>query len=432
MGEITGPASPNAAAGGASPEDHVPSAARERPERETIIIRKRGFLWPITAAIGLTIIAVVAIGLYQIVGHSERLYRAHFGTDVHRDASDVRLLSAERSRRMVRDDEIQFILRRGEQGPQRVIVARSAADAFVNTQLNYIDARRRAMKDTVRRDLAALFERVFADREAAVNAYADWFFAWGQSWQLLYQALAGGINELPKVGLSHTKVTEAARIEAERYLMDHYNEFVLKPELRDPKIIAGARRILKKAHDEFRLTLGTLDYRLTQFLEKHTRHTEPITAEDRRRIELDWEAQRWKAPRGAIEGKYREALTSMATIAGSAVILGPVLEATVLPLLGKVVVDVLAGFELTIGGTVLGSEVPFLGNVVGLVVGALADYGLSYFRESMDREAFVEGNRAAIEATMQEWQDKLAGEFDQLIDVWMDDTQAAIALEERQ
>jgi len=43
----------------------------------------------------------------------------------------------------------------------------------------------------------------------------------------------------------------------------------------------------------------------------------------------------------------------------------------------------------------------------------------------------VEGNRAAVEATMQEWQDKLAGEFAHLVDVWMDDTQTAIALEER-
>ena len=358
MGKITGPASPPDAVSGASPEDHVPSAARGRARRKPIIIRKRGFLWPITAAVGIAMVAVVAVGLYQIVGQSERLYNAHFGTDVHRDTSDLGLLSEERSQRAVRDDEVEFILHRGENGARRVIVERTAADAFVNTQLNYIDQRRGDIKAAVRRDLAALFEQVFADREVAVNAYADWFFAWGQSWQMLYQAIAGGLNELPKVGLSRTKVTEAARIEVERYLMDHYTEYVLKPELRDPQIIAGARRILKRAHDEFRFTLSTLDYRLTQFLKEHTRHTEPITAEDRRRIALDWEAQRWKAPRGAIEGKYREALIGMATIAGSTVVLGPVLEATALPLLGSVVTEVLAGFELTIAGTIAGSEVP--------------------------------------------------------------------------
>lgn len=401
---------------------------RDRPVRETIIIQKqRGFLWPITSAVALVILVVSGIAVVNLIGESERLNRDHIQTHVHVDSSQVALLGPERSRRMVEDGEIEFILRRGPEGPQRVIVARDAAAEFVNTQLAYIDQRRQGLKDKIKRDLAAQFERAFADRNAAVEAYADWFFAWGSSWKILYQAVMGGINEVPKVGISRTKVTEAARIEVERYMMQHYKEFVLKPELRDPLIVSGTEQVLRDAHQEFLFILSTLDYRLTDFLKRHTRHIESLDPGDVQRIKLDWEAQRWKTPRTQIDNQYRQALTSIGTIAASTVVLGPMLEATILPLLGEVIAETMAGFELAIGGAVLGSEVPLLGNLLGFAAGVGADYLLSYFRESLNREDFVAGNRAAVEATMREWQGKLLPELQRLVDVWMDDTQAVAA-----
>lgn len=432
MGEMVGTASPGREVTKSSPSVELLHPARERVERETIIIQKhRGFLWPITGAIGLVILGVSGLAIWNLMGESERLHRDHIDTQVHSDSSLTALLSSGRSRRMVKDDEVEFVLRRGADGPQRIIVARTAADAFVNMQLNYIDERRHALKDKTHRELIALFDQVFSDREPAVNAYADWFFAWGQSWSMLYQAVMGGINEVPKVGISRTKVTEAARIEVERYLMDHYKEFVLKPELRDPLITKGMERVLREAHQEFLFTLSSLDYRLTEFLKTHTRHIEPLTQTDQQRIKLDWDAQRWKMPRTQIDGQYQQALVDMATIAGSTLVLGPVLEATVLPLIGELVTETLTGFEWTIGGTLAGSEIPFIGNVAGLALGAVGDYALSQFRDRMNRAEFVIGNRAAIEATMREWKDKLSPELDKLIDIWMDDTQATIALEKR-
>ncbi len=378
------------------------------------------------------ILGVAGIAVYNLMGESERLHREFIEKQVHPDASAVAMLSPERSRRMVQDDEIEFILRRGSDGPQRVIVARDAAAEFVNTQLNYIDQHRRQLKEKIDREITALFEQAFADREAAVNAYADWFFGWGSSWRILYQAVMGGINEVPKVGISRTKVTEAARIEVERYLMQHYKEFVLKPELRDPVITGGTERILREAHQEFLFMLSSLDYRLTEFLKKHTRHAEPLGPDDVKRIKLDWEAQRWKAPRTQIDEKYQEALTSITMIAGSTLILGPVLEATVMPLLGEVVTEAMGGFDLAIGGAVAGSEVPGLGTLVGFLAGAGGDRLLSHWRERMNRDEFVADNRAAIEATMREWKEKIRPELNRLVDVWMDDTQAGVAMEHKE
>jgi hypothetical protein len=432
MSEVVGHCSPRPKAmPPSSAEVEVLTPKQGVIERPAVIIHKRGFLWPITGAIGVVILGVSAVAIYNLVVESERLHREHIDTPVHADRSQVAMLSPERSRRAVRDDEIEFILRRGDDGPQRVIVARTAADAFVNTQLGYIDQHRQALKAKVSRDLDALFERVFADREAALTAYANWFFGWGTSWTILYQAVTGAINELPKVGLSRTKVTEAARIEVERYLMDHYKEFVLKPEVRDPLIVSGTAQILRDAHQEFLFTLASLDYQLTDFLKKHTRHIEPLRAEDQQRIALDWQAQRWKTPRAQIDGQYQQALSGIAAVAGGAVVLGPILESTVLPLLGEVITETLAGFELTIAGTVAGSEVPLLGNLVGGAIGLAGDYVLAKFRDHMNRDDFVAGNRAAIEATMREWKNKLLPELQKLIDVWMDDTQAAIAQEHK-
>jgi hypothetical protein len=428
MAEFMGNASPVAEITTSSPPVEILSPSPHRVERETVIIHKRrGFLWPITGAIGLVILAVAGIAVYNLMGESERLYNEHIGKQVHPDTSGVAMLAPERSRRMVQDDEIEFVLRRGAEGPQRVIVGRDAAADFINTQLNYIDEHRRQLKEKINRESTALFEQAFADREVAVNAYADWFFAWGSSWKILYQAVMGSINELPKVGISRTKVTEAARIEVERYLMQHYKEFVLKPELRDPVITRGTERILRDAHREFLFMLSSLDYRLTDFLKKHTRHVEPLGPGDVQRITLDWEAQRWKTPRAQIDAKYQEALTSIAMIAGSTVVLGPALESTI-----QVVTEAMGGFELAIGGAVAGSEVPFLGNIIGFLAGVGADRLLSYWRDRMNREDFVAGNRAAIEATMREWREKITPELNRLVDVWMDDSQATVALEKRQ
>jgi hypothetical protein len=364
----------------------------------------------------------------NMMGDSERRHREYVETPVHEDKSQVAVVAGDRGRRMVKKGEIEFILRRGPQGAQRVIVARSAADEFVNSQLGYIDQYRQRLKGKVSRDLAAVFEQAFADRQKAVNKYADWFFAWGRSWQILYQAVAGGINELPKVGISRTKVTEAARIEVEAFMLQHYKEFVLKPEIRDPLIASGVERILRETHQEFLFMLSSLDNRLTEFLKKHTRHAEPLERRDVQRIALDWEAQRWKTPRTAITDQYQRALTGVATIAGSTMVLGPILESTVLPLLAEIVGEALLGFELTITGAVMGSEVPLLGNLVGGGIGAGADYLVGRFREHMDRDDFVKGNRAAIDATMREWREKVGEELHRLVDVWMDDSQAAVAL----
>jgi hypothetical protein len=68
------------------------------------------------------------------------------------------------------------------------------------------------------------------------------------------------------------------------------SRFVLKPELRDPIITSGTERILREAHQEVLFILAALDYRLTDFLKKHTRHMEPLEAGDIQRIKLDWES----------------------------------------------------------------------------------------------------------------------------------------------
>ena len=67
-----------------SPQVEILTPSPHRVERETVIIHKRrGFLWPITGAIGLVIIGFAGIAAYNLMGESQRTYWEFIGKPVH-------------------------------------------------------------------------------------------------------------------------------------------------------------------------------------------------------------------------------------------------------------------------------------------------------------------------------------------------------------
>lgn len=283
-------------------------------------------------------------------------------------------------------------------------------------------------RTTAHRDAAEGLDRVFAtafaSRDADIAAYADWFFEWGRSWRLLYEALTGAVEETLRLSFSTTQVTDAARQAVESYLLRHYQDFVLKPEIRDPGIAGGARAVLIDARAAYLDAVARLDDDLQRFLAEKTSFVEELPA-DAVAVKIDWDAARWRAPTGALEDRTLEPVASAAVI-GSGAMLGSILQRVALPFFARATAQVMATAEMAVGGAAAGSFQPGIGTALGALAGVAIDWGLSEYREYMERDDFVRDNDAALDATIAAWKDRIRPEVDRSIDVWFDDARATL------
>ncbi len=65
---------------------------------------------------------------------------------------------------------------------------------------------------------------------------------------------------------------------------------------------------------------------------------------------------------------------------------------------------------------------PGLGTAFGAIAGAGLNWGLSVFRDYMERDGSIRDNSAALDATILAWKGRIAPEVSRTIDVWFDDT----------
>jgi hypothetical protein len=398
--------------------------ARPRRWSGRTIVKKRGLLapllQPIGIAIGIVVVGVPAIAVWNIYSASEAR-RAEHDAAVNRGNTVVET----NVKRQVADGETEFVLRLIDGKLVRVIAAKDATDAFLNQTLIALETARADTHRAAARDLDQLFARTFASREADLQAYADWFFEWGRSWRFLYEAVSGAVQEAARLSFSRTQVSDAARAAVEAYLLRHYQELVLKPELRDASLVSGVRDVLKGAHDKYAGALARLDDSMQRFLSEKARYVEALDASSVT-VRIDWDAEKWKAPRTIADDRTLQPVASAALIGGGAV-MGSMVGRIVVPFFARTTAEVMASTEMTVGGAAAGSVEPGLGTAIGALAGAALDWGISRFTDYVQRDGFIADNSAALDATITAWKGAMLPPVDKAIDVWFDDTRAIVA-----
>jgi hypothetical protein len=402
----------------------VPAAA-PAPRIGRIVIKKYGglgsFLRPIGIAIGWVIVGVVAVWAGNTFIASEARRALHDSAVVEGKTSVQAPVT-----RQVADGEVEFIVRQADGRLVRVIAGKDATEAFLNETLLRLDGDRARVKERALAALDQVFVHAFATREADLNAYADWFFAWGQSWRLLYEAAVGAVQEAFRLGFSQTQVIDAARHGVEAYLLRHYQDFVLKPGIRDPFIVDGVRRVFADANAEFHFVLAALDERLQRFVRERAVFTEPLDG-TAVAVNIDWDAEKWRAPRHLAEDRYLEPARTVAVVGGAAVVLGPIVERVALPLLARTTASAVSSTRTVVSGAAIGSVQPGLGTAVGALVGLAVDWGINAIQGGLQRGEFVEENAAALDATIAAWKAAISPEVDRAVDVWFDDLAVLVA-----
>ncbi|MDO9712690.1 hypothetical protein [Paracraurococcus lichenis] len=355
------------------------------------------------------------------------LRHADYAEPVHADSS---VMLPPPARQVA--DVVTLTVRDSAGDVRRLEIDRVQLSAFVADRIAGLEADRAAAAAALRQEVRQRFSEAFSDGDLRIRAFADWYFAWGRSWALLWEAASSAARHAAGTGVE--TLDEAVRRDMTDYYRRHFTEQVLRPEYRDWLVQEAIRDAITGAHQRFAAAVTREDGELARFLATHTSH---LTAHGTGPVRLDWDAQRWKAPTFLIEDKGAEGLQSLLTVGGSTWMgsaLGPVISRLVAeafaPAATRIAARAILQTEAAGSGGTLGSVLPGIGTVGGAVAGfALGtgvDYLLSKGREWAGRDAFEAANRDALQAVRDAWAAKADEEIGRALDVWFDDARAAL------
>lgn len=414
----------------------LPALASAKPAKARKVGVIAALLRPLGVALGLLLLAYGALSLGTTYWRSFQRH-VDFSAATHPDRSLFSILQSSR----LRPDAVDLVIRDIDGRLHKVVASKSDRDRFINETIVMLDGERERIKQAAHADIDRQFEFAFADREQAIEDYADWFFDWKRSYIVLKETLTSAAARAFQVG-QYESLSEAVENDVRDYFMRNYQDYVLKPELRDQRIVAGLEHTVRQAHESYRRVIANGDMRLQLFLARHTTHLADLPANTPlTRTRLDWDAQKWKAPIFLMQDKAFEGIAGIGTAAAGgtvgALALGPAINRAMATAFGGLSRRFVASFgarlALAEGGAVAGTLVqPVGGQVVGAVAGVLVGFAADYFvnqaYKEFDRAKFIAANQEALDATVATWKTTLKANVDAAIDRWFDDARASVVL----
>jgi hypothetical protein len=434
----------------ADPEDAIATMIRPPAKRRGIRVSLGGGREKVVrpSALGMLLKPIgIAVGIvlcvYAIVSLGTTFYRSYYRhldhtAAVHADQSVFDIFFGDKS---LPPDAVDLVIKDVDGSLHKVVASKSQADQFVNDTILMLDEERARIKQAAHEDIDRSFALAFQDREAAVSAYADWFFEWKRSYVVLKETISSAITRFFEAG-KYESLNEAIEADVKDYFLTNYKDQVLKPELRDQTITKGVEQAVRHAHDSYRRVIANGDMRLQLFLAQHTSHLEDIPASTpMTNVKLDWDAQKWKAPTYLMEDRAFDGIAGVGAAAAGgtvgALALGPAINGVLAQSFGQLSRRVAASLgtrlafaeQGAIAGTVvqpMGGQV--VGAAIGVAIGAAVDYLSNAANEAINRESFVAANEEALDATIAAWKSGLETNIDTAIDKWFDDARASVVL----
>ena len=420
------------------------AAAKADPKNRAATNKPIGPVAAVLRPVGLAIGFLLAIfGLVTLATNYGRSYWRHLehtaATHPDKSVFDIVVQSA------LPQETVDLVIRDFDGKVRKVVAGRSDTDRFVNETIIMLDKERDRITDAASRDIDEIFENAFADRDVAVESYADWFFEWKRSYIVLKETLTSAANRAIEAGEYET-LSEAVERDVKEYFMRHYQAQVLKPKQRDRKISAGLEASVRRAHESYRRVIANGDLRLQLFLARNTRHLEEVPADDAMTsLALDWDAQKWQAPTYLMEDRAFDGIAGVGKAAAGgtvgALVLGPIMSRVMARTFGMLSRRFAVAFSTRLAlaeqGAVAGTLVQpaggtVVGAVVGIMIGVAVDYFMNEADETFNREKFIAANDEALSTTVDVWKSKVKANLTSAIDRWFDDARASVVLANQQ
>ena len=422
------------------PDNKEPKPAPASQQGAKQIVKHYGIAHALFRPIGLTAALLAAIYLTITVGanfwHSYQRDLAYSKTR-HIDKSSVQIFQ----RSFLPEDRVELVIRNYDGILEKRLASKSQLKAYMKARAKEIEAAEQQTRAALRTELAALFDKSFADKQADINAYADWFFEWKRPYVILKESLSSTTTRLVKLG-EYESLRTAVERDLKDYFMKNYQQQVLKPEERDAVLVSGIETIIRRAHQNYLAMMQTQDKKMRAFIAENTTYLdhrpedEPLT-----KTTLDWDAQRWQAPYYKVEDRAFDGVAGVGRVAAGgtlgALVLGPSINRGLSGLFAglsrRFATSMGARITLAEGGAVAGTAVEpgggtIVGAAIGVVLGFAADYVANKINEQFSREEFINTNQKALEGTMRLWKTKLGRNMETAVVKWHKEAKAGLIM----
>jgi len=395
------------------------------PPRREPSLRHR-LATPVVWALGFSLLFFIG-GYFGRSLYDSILARIDLHKSVHDDDSQVGLKVESRAPRRIAMLEVDVGGRK-----RRVAVDSSDLSAFVSEHLDRLEAQRLASLTRVDEALERAVSPVFDDMEQRIQRYADWYFAWLTTYRIMGVALQSAAAYLAKP-VSALSLRESVELEVRKYLADHYNRLVLRPEINDARLRSAFDQVVERAHGDFLRAMARVDRGFQAFA---LRHDQPLAKPPESTMRLDWATQFNKLGRLTAYEKGDMGAAAGALVVGSGALVGAKIGAQALAAGGKGLMAKLASPFVAKGasaaaaagaggaaGVIGGPLGALLGAGMGLGVDAAVNEGV----ELVQRDDFIADTRDALHAMREDWLTRMRRALHHAIDTWYDDGEQLLA-----
>lgn len=390
----------------------------------------------------ISVAAMILVGTYLTISMGMNFWHGYqrdldYTQTRHIDRTAVEVFQ----KSSIARDKVELIIRNFDGELEKRAASHSQLAKYIKEHANELDKAQAEQDAIIKAELSLLFTKAFANKDEAINKYADWFFEWKRPYIILKEAISSTTSRLVKLG-EYESLRTAVERDMSDYFMRHYKEQVLKPEERDAVIVAGIEKIAREAHKFYLATMAIQDAKMKAFLKQHTTYLQtlpknaPLT-----KTTLDWDAQRWKNPTYLMEDRAFNGIAGVGRVAVGgtlgALTLGPAvnrgLSGVFMPLARRFATSMGARITLAEGGAVAGTMVEpvggtIVGAAIGVVLGFAADYVVNKMNEKFSRDDFIKANQQAMKSTISLWQQKLNDNLKVNTGLWYEEAKAGLIL----
>ncbi len=312
----------------------------------------------------------------------------------------------------------------------RVLADEEQFSSFVRAQVAQLENDRAALAASAETKLRARTVATFSEMRQRVDPFADWYFAWNTTYDLIAKAIMSSASNTFRPGVM--RVGEAVEYDLERYIERHYRDIVLRPEQSDHALTQGYKQTLSDLYQGFQSSMAAFDGAFQDFVGAHTSYlAKPVDTDDVR-LTLDWDSQVRKLSvagyeRGLTRPVIGAALLTGAALAGRAggAAAGKVIARSASSGVRGVGARLAAPYLGRLAATAAGASIGAVSGPVGAIVGAAAglggDYLLNVAVEFAERDGFETEVLATLEVQQQNWQAIMLPPLEGAIETWYGD-----------
>ncbi|MCV6638348.1 hypothetical protein [Candidatus Albibeggiatoa sp. nov. NOAA] len=346
---------------------------------------------------------------------------AKYNQTVHQDKSEIKTGFHPQVR-----PKIQLTYQNQSGELVKVLADAQHYSEFIQQSVKTLEKVRKNLIKQADNELEHALKSTFEPVHDRVDQFADWYFAYTTTYKILWKAVTATAEYT--ISLSAKDLSDAVAYDVEQYILKHYEEIVLRPELTHPSLKRAYQNTLTSIHNQYINALSIIHLNFLSFVSTKTTHLESENTQVA--ITLDWHSQFNKIHMAAYEKTPEGKTLGAILIAGGASIggkaFGGIAAKTAVSTASKGLLSKLASPFVTkaivIGGSgAVGTLGGPIGAVIGASIGLGVDYTINEGVEVMHREAFVKDVNEAIIATQNEWKIPMSQSIHKAIDILIDD-----------